>query len=124
MVSQINNLISLIQTLSGEDGCPWDKKQTPQSMAVYLVEEVYELIDAIESGRDEDICEELGDVLFQTLFIAYLYQESGLFDIETVAENNRKKMKKRHPHVFGEETVETSDQVRQQWREIKHAEGF
>lgn len=122
MPSKINEVIALIETLRGENGCPWDKKQTPRSMAVYLVEEVHELLDAIESGNSEDVCEELGDVLFQVLFIACLFNEKGHFNLEDAAEKNRQKMIRRHPHVFGDETAQTSDQVRQRWREIKTRE--
>ncbi len=120
--SNIKALIRLIETLRGENGCPWDREQTPQSMVVYLVEEIYELVDAIESGNVGAICEELGDVLFQALFIARLYEEMGHFDVEMVAEKNRKKMIQRHPHVFGNEKVDSPDQVRQRWREIKNKE--
>lgn len=122
--SKLSALIKLIESLRGENGCPWDKKQTPQSMTAYLVEEVYELMEAIESGNIEDICEELGDVLFQTLFIARLYEEAGHFNIETVAGKNRQKMIRRHPHVFGDKKVETSDEVRRQWRDIKQKEHY
>ena len=118
----VNSLIGLIQTLRGDKGCPWDKKQTPRSMAVYLVEEVYELLDAIDSGSSEDILEELGDVLFQILFIAAIFKEQGLFSIEDVAYKNKEKMVKRHPHVFGETAIEDPEQVRRQWREIKNEE--
>jgi MazG family protein len=122
MSSKINEVIALIETLRGENGCPWDRKQTPQSMAVYLVEEVHELLDAVESGNSEAVCEELGDVLFQVLFVACLYNEKGRFTLEDVAERNRQKMIRRHPHVFGNETAQNSDQVRQRWREIKREE--
>ena len=72
-----DTLIELIERLRGKNGCPWDRKQTPQTMAVYLIEETYELIDAIESGNPNNVCEELGDVLFQIFFIAGLFQEMG-----------------------------------------------
>jgi MazG family protein len=121
-LDQISRLIRLIETLRGEKGCPWDKQQTSQSMAVYLVEEVYELLDAIESGNIEDIREELGDVLFQILFIACIHEEAGDFSIADVAESNREKMIRRHPHVFGDKTVEDAEQVRRQWRRIKKEE--
>ncbi len=81
-------IIDLIETLRGENGCPWDKKQTPLSMARNLVEEVFELMDAIQSDNIENVCEELSDVLFLVLFIAVQYQTSGLFDINTLAQRN------------------------------------
>lgn len=118
----IENLIDLIETLRGENGCPWDKKQTPKSIAVYLVEEVYELVDAIESGKADNICEELGDVLFHILFITSLFQERGIFDLEDIVKNNVKKMRRRHPHVFDNGTAKTVDEVRTQWHKIKMGE--
>lgn len=122
MIAELTELIQLIQTLRGEDGCPWDKKQTPQSMAVYLVEEVYELVDAIESGSIENICEELGDVLFQILFIVSIYEGSGKFNLADVSKKNLGKMISRHPHVFGEKPLENAEQVKAQWQKIKGQE--
>ena len=115
-------IIDLIETLRGENGCPWDRKQTPPSTARYLVEEAFELMDAIHSNNVEDICEELGDVLFLVLFIAIQFQSSGLFDIKTLTQRNLDKMTRRHPHVFGEETAHTPEQVRDRWHEIKRRE--
>ena len=91
-------------------------------MVRYLVEEAFELMDAIHSDRVEDICEELGDVLFLVLFIAVQFQSSGLFDIKTLTRRNLDKMTRRHPHVFGGETAHTPEQVRNRWREIKQRE--
>lgn len=122
MSVNIDKLQHLIKTLRGENGCPWDRKQTPGSMAVYLIEETYELVDAIESGNAEDICEELGDVLFHILFLTRMFEESGDFDIETVAERITEKMVRRHPHVFGSESVESVDEVKLKWRDIKKRE--
>lgn len=116
------DLIRLIETLRGENGCPWDRKQTPRSLAVYLVEEVFELVDAIESGDPDAICEELGDVLFQVFFIAHLFRESGHFDIEDAAARIGEKMVRRHPHVFGDATVDSAETVRRRWHEIKKQE--
>ncbi|MEZ4529088.1 MAG: nucleoside triphosphate pyrophosphohydrolase [Desulfobacterales bacterium] len=113
---------ALIEKLRGEKGCPWDRKQTPQSMTLYLTEEVYELADAVESGDPDQICEELGDVLFQVLFIAKLFEEKGLFDIEEAAARIREKMIRRHPHVFGNATVEDAEDVRNRWQQIKMKE--
>jgi len=121
-LKDIAALIRLIETLSGENGCPWDRKQTPRTLAVYLIEEVYELVDAIESKSPEDVCEELGDVLFQILFMSHLYQKAGHFDLADVARRNTRKMIRRHPHVFGEETAATSEEVRQRWHTIKMTE--
>jgi len=115
----IDAVLKLIETLRGEDGCPWDKQQTPRTLAVYLAEEVYELIDAIESGNPDDVCEELGDVLFHIIFIAHLYREMGHFDIKDVAAVNTAKMIRRHPHVFGNGKVAGTEEVRAQWHKIK-----
>jgi MazG family protein len=91
-------------------------------MVRYLTEEVFELADALESDNPADICDELGDVLFQILFIAHIYQDLGLFDIATVARRNRQKMIRRHPHVFGDDSLKDADSVRQRWHDIKRLE--
>ncbi len=115
-------ITTLIETLRGPKGCPWDKKQTPASMTRYLIEEVYELVDAILSEDTTDICEEAGDVMFQLLFIIHMFTTSGDFDLATVIEKNLKKMVRRHPHVFGDATAQTTEKVRENWEEIKRAE--
>lgn len=120
--SPFDILVELIERLRGDDGCPWDKKQTPKSIAVYLVEEIFELFAAIVSDNPEQIREELGDVLFQIFFIAGLYQERGLFDIKGVASLNTEKMIRRHPHVFGNEKSPTDEKIRRRWHEIKMKE--
>ena len=120
--AHIARLDRLIETLRGENGCPWDRKQTPRSLAVYLTEEVFELADAIASGDPDAVCEELGDVLFQVLFIARMFQETGQFGIEDAARRVHEKMVRRHPHVFGDDRIEDADQVRRQWHEIKKTE--
>jgi len=120
--SKIDTLIRLIETLRGETGCPWDQRQTPETMANYLVEEMYELIEAIESDNPDDVCEELGDVWFHVLFIAQIYKELGHFEVGEVAQRITDKMTRRHPHVFGNTTVETTDEVKTRWQEIKAKE--
>ncbi len=120
--SGIVDIIKLIETLRGENGCPWDKKQTPKTMSVYLIEELYELVDAIESQKPDDVCEELGDVLFLLLFIVQLFQEMGYFDIKDVTRLNMEKMIRRHPHVFGSQKVSGVDDVKEQWHKIKKEE--
>jgi tetrapyrrole methylase family protein/MazG family protein len=119
MTTPIAALIELIETLRGENGCPWDREQTPASIAVYLIEEVYELLEALDRGDTQAICEELGDVLFHVLFIAQLYREQGAFDVEQAAQGNHAKMVRRHPHVFGDARVASTDEVREQWQKIK-----
>jgi tetrapyrrole methylase family protein/MazG family protein len=119
---EIEAIIDLIETLRGEDGCPWDKKQTPQTILAYLLEETYELMDAVESGDPMEVCGELGDVLFHIFFLVSLFQEMGHFDIKDVVDLNVKKMIHRHPHVFGDGNVDSADEVRKQWYKIKMGE--
>ena len=118
----IEDIVNLIETLRGDTGCPWDKKQTPEAMVRYLAEEAFELMDAIHSDNDSDICEELGDVLFLVLFLAAQFQSSGRFDIKTLVKRNLEKMIRRHPHVFGEKNALTPEKVRERWRLIKRQE--
>jgi tetrapyrrole methylase family protein/MazG family protein len=91
-------------------------------MAVYLLEETYELVDAIESENPGGVCEELGDVLFLIVFIAGLFQEQGRFDLREVVRGNLRKMIRRHPHVFGTDQVDNADEVKQRWHQIKGRE--
>ncbi|MCP4373738.1 MAG: nucleoside triphosphate pyrophosphohydrolase [Deltaproteobacteria bacterium] len=120
--TSLEELIRLIKTLRGENGCPWDKEQTPETLAVYLVEEVYELLDAIESGNPQQVCEELGDVLFQIFFMAELYNKMKHFDIYDTARKNTEKMIRRHPHVFGNIETGNTDEIRKRWHKIKMRE--
>jgi nucleoside triphosphate diphosphatase len=118
----IKALMALIESLRGEDGCPWDKKQTPRSMLNYLIEEVYELADAIESNHAAAVREELGDVLFHIFFITRLFQETGDFSIYDVAREITEKMIRRHPHVFGTAHVDNAADVSKNWQKIKQIE--
>ena len=118
----VDAIIALIETLRGDNGCPWDRKQTPRTIVAYLLEEVYELIDAVESGNYADVCEELGDVLFHILFLVSLYREMDRFDLQDVSDLNLKKMTRRHPHVFGDDRVDSADEVPARWQEIKMKE--
>ena len=120
--SYLDALVRLVATLRGKDGCPWDKNQTPTSVGVYLVEEVFELVAAIQQGHPREIQEELGDVLFHIVFIARLFQEAGQFDLQDVAEAITNKMIRRHPHVFGDRTVSSSEEVIENWHKIKQSE--
>jgi tetrapyrrole methylase family protein / MazG family protein len=119
---EINSIIELIERLRSENGCPWDREQTPKTIAVYLLEEVYELVDAIESKDPDGVCEELGDVLFHILFLSSLFREMGHFNIKDVVDLNVEKMTRRHPHVFGNESVDTLEDVRARWHQIKKEE--
>lgn len=120
--SPLSGLRDLVAALRGENGCPWDRKQTPKSMKIYLVEEMYELLDAMDSGEPEAVCEELGDVLFQIFFLARIFEERRDFDIDQVAGANIKKMRGRHPHVFGDEKIKTAEDVRARWHQLKKGE--
>jgi MazG family protein len=118
----MDNLISLVAALRGENGCPWDRKQTAKSMAVYLLEETHELVEAISNGNADAICEELGDVLFHIVFVARLFQEQGVFNFQDIVSRNHCKMVRRHPHVFGDTSLQSADEVKKQWQEIKKSE--
>jgi tetrapyrrole methylase family protein/MazG family protein len=113
---------ALITKLRGENGCPWDKKQTPETMTRYLIEEVYELVDAILANDPDAVCEEAGDVLFLLLFVVHLFFEAGHFNTRDVIRKNLQKMVRRHPHVFGTTEVKNSEAVIENWDRIKREE--
>lgn len=114
------HLLEVMARLRGADGCPWDREQTHASLVPYLVEEAYELVEAIEQGRDEALCEELGDVLLQVVFHARIAEERGTFSFSEVAAKIADKLVTRHPHVFGgAEALETPEEVRRIWHEAK-----
>lgn len=115
-------LVELVETLRSERGCPWDRAQTPEKIRIYLLEEAYEVLEALESGSNEDICAELGDLLFHIVFLARLYEEIEAFDIEDVVRKIVEKMTHRHPHVFGRVQVNDVEEVKEQWQRIKAAE--
>lgn len=120
--SRLESLIQLINALRGEGGCPWDQKQTPQTMTPYAIEEIYEMVDAIHAGSAAAVCEELGDALFHLIFIIQCYTEQGQFTLEDVITGITNKMVRRHPHVFASAQAVTPEKVRQQWHEIKQHE--
>ncbi len=119
----LEELVELMARLRAEDGCPWDREQTPESLTPYIVEEAYELVEAVNEGDPEHVCEECGDLLFQIVFQAQLARESGFFDIREVLARINEKMTRRHPHVFGDLSVDNPDEVRRNWARIKEAEG-
>ena len=118
----IDELTEIIRTLRGKNGCPWDQRQTPETMWKCLVEEVYELLEAIEEGDEDGVCEETGDVLFQLLFIAELYREKGGFEISESVASIAAKMVRRHPHVYAHATLENEQQLWERWEAIKGEE--
>lgn len=109
-----------METLRGDKGCPWDKKQTVKEFKTYLLEEVYELIDAIERDDGQALREELGDLLFHIVFITQICRERGLFDIQDVVSHTHEKMYHRHPHVF--KGIHDGVSVEKRWEELKKEE--
>ena len=112
----------LMARLRGPDGCPWDKEQTPQTLRKYVIEEAYEVVEAIDSGSASKLSEELGDLLLQVVFHAQLASETGTFALSEVTRSIVEKLVRRHPHVFGTVQVSGSDQVLTNWEQIKRAE--
>ena len=118
----IVDLLEVMAKLRSPQGCPWDREQDHRSLRFHAVEEVYELIDAIESGDDHEMMEELGDLLLQVVFHCQLAQERGAFDFEDVSRHIVDKLLRRHPHVFGTVKVKNIDEVWANWEKIKTAE--
>ncbi|MEH7383961.1 nucleoside triphosphate pyrophosphohydrolase [Bacillus sp. JJ1521] len=112
----------IIAALRGPGGCPWDQKQTHDSLKKYLLEEAYEVLDAIDSEDDNHLAEELGDVLLQILLHAQIGEDKGLFTIDDVIRGISEKMIRRHPHVFGEVSADTAEEVLTNWEQIKQLE--
>lgn len=112
----------IMETLLGNNGCPWDKAQTHESLRRYMIEECYEVVDAIDKGDNENLCEELGDVLLQVVFHAQLAQDNGEFNIDDVIDGVARKMINRHPHIFADEIADTKEDVLKNWEQIKKEE--
>ena len=115
----IEELRLVMARLRGPDGCPWYREQDHESIKLNAVEEVYELVDAIESGNDEEMLEELGDLLLQVVFHAQMAEERGSFNFEQIVKTITDKLIRRHPHVFGDVVVQDVDGVWNQWEAIK-----
>ena len=115
-------LVSIMERLRSPQGCPWDREQTLESLRTYLIEEVYEIIEAIEGRDPEALKEELGDLLFHILFLSRIAEERGEFDIWGVIDRISKKMVSRHPHVFGKKKVSSSREVEKTWSDLKEKE--
>jgi len=118
----LNDLLAVMAKLRSPEGCPWDREQDHMSLRTHAVEEVYELMDAIEAGDDHEMAEELGDLLLQVVFHCQLARERGAFDFEQVARRITDKLIRRHPHVFGDVKVKDVDEVWANWEQIKKAE--
>jgi tetrapyrrole methylase family protein/MazG family protein len=115
-------LVEIMARLRGPEGCPWDREQTHASIKPYLIEETYEVVEAIEREDDEDLCSELGDLLLQVVFHAQMASEAGRFTIADVVQAIHDKLVRRHPHVFGDADVRSSADVVHNWSRIKAEE--
>jgi len=123
MLAALQQLIDVVAQLRSPDGgCPWDLAQTPETLTPYIIEEAYEVVDAIKSKDKGAIAEELGDLLLQVVLQAQIASEAGNFSLTEVAQGITRKLIRRHPHVFGDVEVESIEQVRQNWEQIKAAE--
>lgn len=122
MATSIDRLREIVARLRAPDGCPWDREQTHQTLKAHLLEECYELMDAIDAGNDTDLQEELGDLLLQVALHSQMASEEGRFDLDTVAEVVANKLVRRHPHVFGPNRLPNSEAVLKQWDVIKREE--
>ena len=118
----VDELVRIMAELRSEQGCPWDREQTHESLTKYLIEESYELIEAIEDGGTNQLVDELGDVLLQVIFHCQIGEEKERFNLQTVSENCCKKLIRRHPHVFGSKKAKDSKEVLKEWNKIKKKE--
>ncbi len=123
ILDALQHLIEVVAQLrSPEGGCPWDLAQTPQTLIPYVIEEAYEVVDAIQSGEREAIAEELGDLLLQVVLQTQIASEEQDFTLEEVATGITEKLIRRHPHVFGDVEVNSAAEVNQNWEQIKATE--
>ncbi len=122
-MDEFKQLLAVADRLLGPGGCPWDLEQTLFTLQPYLLEETHELIEAIDEGKAHKISEELGDVLYALIFVAKLSEKQQLFTLSESIRGVTEKLIRRHPHVFGEKKVESTDDVVRNWEEIKKKEG-
>ena len=120
--TELQRLVEIMQKLRGEDGCPWDREQTHASLRPYLLEEAYEVLEAIEENSPAHLREELGDLLLQVVFHAQIAEEQGKFTLDEVLHELNAKLIRRHPHVFGGQEVDGVKEALANWEEIKTAE--
>ena len=120
--ADIQKLVELVEQLRGEKGCPWDKEQTRETLKPMLIEEAYEVLDALDSANPMELKEELGDLLFQVVFHAQIASEKGEFHLADVIDRLHEKMVRRHPHIFGSADLKTAQDVLKNWEDIKAAE--
>ncbi len=121
-MTPFEELVDIMAKLRSEGGCPWDREQTHQTLRPYLIEEAYEVLDALDNGEDGDFRDELGDLLLQVVFHAQIAAEERRFDIHDVARAINDKLVRRHPHVFGDTRADTADEVLTNWEKIKREE--
>jgi tetrapyrrole methylase family protein/MazG family protein len=122
MSDAFDRLVGIMDRLRDPGGCPWDAEQTLESLSGYLIEEAYEVLDAVRSGNGAALCEELGDLLLQIVFMAKIGREKGWFTVDDVADGISDKMVRRHPHVFADRDVDGADEVVRNWEAIKREE--
>ena len=122
VLEALQRLIDVVAQLRSPDGCPWDRAQTLETLTPYVIEEAYEVVDAIKSGDQKAIAEELGDLLLQVILQAQIASEEGQFSLTEVAQGITEKLTRRHPHVFGDVSVQNVEEVLYQWEQIKAAE--
>ena len=115
-LDSLQELIDIMALLRSENGCQWDSAQTPESLKTHILEEAYEVLEAIDQGDPDEICDELGDLLLQVVFQSQIFTESGLFGMAEVAKSISNKLKRRHPHIFADADHEGHEQ---RWEEIK-----
>lgn len=116
-------LCDIVHQLRAPGGCPWDREQTATTLKPYIIEEAYEVLDAIDSGQSEPLCEELGDLLLQVVLQSEIADEQRTFDVADVSHAISRKLVSRHPHVFGDAQAESAKDVLTNWEKIKHREG-
>jgi len=122
MSKSLDRLVAIMDRLRDPGGCPWDREQTLHTLSPYFLEEAYEVVDAISGDEPAKLCEELGDLLLQIVFVTRIAREKDWFDLDDVCESISEKMVRRHPHVFGDREVADSTEVLQNWEEIKRDE--
>lgn len=123
-MTEFDELVSIMARLRGPDGCPWDREQTHDSLKRNLIEEAHEVVEAIEHGDDGHLKEELGDLLLQIVFHAQMAADRGVFDIDDVVAGINEKLRRRHPHIFGDGDAATAAAVAENWEKIKKVEEF
>lgn len=121
---KLDRFVEVVRELRSEEGCPWDRQQSPESLQRYLHEETREAIEAINEGDHHHTRDELGDILYLIVLLARIYEEKGSFNIGDVIEAITEKMIRRHPHVFSDEEIGSISDLKSRWREIKDREKF